>query len=94
MSPCHHCYLLPLIGEPPSSIGNLEVITENCKLCVMWEEPIVSNGGITGYTIEITSLGDTGELETSVNYTNVSDTSKLLYMHFYILLTVYLSIFA
>lgn len=73
MSPCHHCYLLPLIGEPPSSIGNLEVITENCKLFVMWEEPIVSNGGITGYTIEITSLGDTGELKTSVNYTNVSD---------------------
>lgn len=93
MSPCHHCYLLPLIGEPPSSVGNVEVIIENCKLCVMWEEPIVSNGGITGYTIEITSLGDTGELKTSDNETNVSDTTKLLYIHFYTLLTVYLNIF-
>ena len=93
MSPYYHCSLLPFIGEPPSSIGNLTVITENCKLFVMWEEPIVSNGGITGYIIEITSLGDTGKLKTSVNYTNVSDTSKLLYMHFYIVLTVHLSSF-
>ena len=72
---CRCCHL-HFVGEPPSSVGNLEVVRNDTKVVVLWEEPIVTNGGITSYTVEITLLGSNGKLKTSVNSTNVSGTSK------------------
>ena len=71
----YHCCYFHLLGEPPSSIGNLEVVREVCKFYVTWEEPIVSNGDIMGYTVEITLLASTGEHKIE-NDTNVSGTSR------------------
>lgn len=84
----YHCYHLHLIGEPPSSIVNLDVIREVCEFCVTWDEPLVSNGDITGYTIDIALLAGTGEQKISVNYTNVSHTNCSLGL--FIMMTVYL----
>lgn len=65
------------VGEPPSSVGKLEVVREDTKFFISWEEPVVTNGGITDYTVNFTVLGSAGNLLSSVNHTvNVSNTSR------------------